>query len=310
MNNALHREIKVRVGLQGRFKIEAIKRDGSRRVLADWFDNLILNSGLNRIGTASPIAGAMVGTSNTAPDVAQTALIAQLAYTTTVAVAAAHAVNTTDNYASRIITYRFAEGVAAGNLTEVGVGWSSGNCFSRALILDGGGSPTTLTVLSDETLDVTYELRVYPMTADVAGTLTLNAISYDTLLRTARLNTTDASDFFSFISSTGMAATVGMNTDSSAKTGSGSLGDIYSTAGGSGDIEPGTYSPQTYTSSSYLRVLRYTWGLANGTSSFYNIVFRTPIGYFKSSFTPQVPKTSANILTLDLQVTWARKTLP
>ena len=252
----------------------------------------------------------MVGTSSTAPDVAQTALSAQLAFTTTVVGSAAHAVDTTDNYASRIITYRFAEGVAAGNLTEVGVGWSSGNCFSRALILDGGGSPTTLTVLSDETLDVTYELRIYPMASDVAGTVTLNAISYDTLLRAARLNTTDSPEWFTFITSTGMAATGSMTTGSSARTGAGALGDIYSTTGGSGSISPGTYSPQSYTGGSYSRVLRYTWGLANGSSSFYNILFRTPIGYFKSSFTPEVPKTSANILTLDLQATWARKTLP
>src|SRR5690606_31940294 len=47
------RELRVTHGLCGRFKLEAERPDGQRRLLADWFPNLITNAGLNRIGTSS-----------------------------------------------------------------------------------------------------------------------------------------------------------------------------------------------------------------------------------------------------------------
>ena len=310
MKNQPHCKMKAKLGMVGFFKFEAVKRDGTKRLLADWFPNLILNAGLDRMGTANTLVGVMVGTDSTAPNSAQTSLGAQLAYTTTAVGSIVYAADTTNNYLSRIRTQRFAEGVAAGNLTEVGVGWASGSCFSRALILDGGGSPTTLTVLSDESLDVTYELRIYPMVDDVEGTVTLNGIDYATVLRTAYLTGTSADFFFSFALSGGMPQTANMGNNSFGRTGAGALGNIYSAPGGSGSISASAYAPQTYTSGVYEITLRYTWGLLNGSSSFYNILFRTPIGYFKASFTPEIPKTAANILTLDLTVTWARGTIP
>lgn len=189
--------------MQGRFKLEAVKRDGSRRMLADWFDNLILNAGLERMGSGITIAGAMVGTNNATPAATQTALGAQIAYSTAIQGSATFGVDEAENFAWRRVRYRFAEGVATGNLAEVGVGWASGSCFSRALILDGGGAPTTITLLSDESLDVTYELRLYPSTADVTGSLTLGGTSYSYTLRLSKFNDTDVATFFTFVSATG-----------------------------------------------------------------------------------------------------------
>lgn len=45
--------------------------------------------------------------------------------------------------------------------SEVGVGWSGFNLFCRALIKDPLGNPNTITVLGEEYLDVTYEVRMY-----------------------------------------------------------------------------------------------------------------------------------------------------
>ena len=150
----------------GWFKIEATRPDGTRRVLADWFPNLILNGGLDRMG-ANPdyLSWCQVGSGSTAPVAAQTALVNRIAGTSTQQNNVSGAQASAPYYGWYRRTYRFAQGVAAGNLSEVGVGWAtSGSLFSRALILDGGGSPTTITVLSDEVLDVTYELRRYPGT--------------------------------------------------------------------------------------------------------------------------------------------------
>ena len=60
------------------------------------------------------------------------------------------------------VTWRFGQGVAAGNISEVGLGWGNSNLWNRALIKDANGNPTTITVLSDEYLDVVSEIRDYP----------------------------------------------------------------------------------------------------------------------------------------------------
>lgn len=74
--------------------------------------------------------------------------------------------------------YQFGTGAAAGNLTEVGVypggASASADLFSRALILDDSGNPTAITVLSDEILTVTWELRWYLDTTDHSFTFNMN----------------------------------------------------------------------------------------------------------------------------------------
>lgn len=45
--------------------------------------------------------------------------------------------------------------------SEMGVGWNDNNLFSRTLIKDPQGNPNTISILGDEYLDVTYEVRLY-----------------------------------------------------------------------------------------------------------------------------------------------------
>ena len=159
----------VRHDLAGFYKLVATNSKGQTRVVADWFCNLILDAGLNRLGTGGIIDRISVGSGNSTPTAGQTALDTLVATTTTAVGGGVNSYDSVGNtYAFSRSTYRFATGVATGNLTEVGAGWSGG-LFSRALIKDGGGVPTTVTILSDETLDVIYELRVY-VPADVVGT--------------------------------------------------------------------------------------------------------------------------------------------
>ena len=51
--------------------------------------------------------------------------------------------------------------------SEMGVGWNDNNLFSRTLIKDPQGNPNTISILGDEYLDVTYEVRLY-MPVDTA----------------------------------------------------------------------------------------------------------------------------------------------
>ena len=162
-------------GLEGHFRMVRRKAD-TGEVVGDtgWFPNLITNGGLNRLGTGDPWAGGcVVGTGNATPLPTDTTLQAFRARTTVQAANPEYPYSTTSPYWSGSVRgWRFAEGAAAGNLTEVGVTWTLGTnpaVFSRALIKDALGKPTTLTVLSNEILDVFYELRVYMQETDTVS---------------------------------------------------------------------------------------------------------------------------------------------
>lgn len=165
--------------------------------------NLITNAGLDNWCTYETSCDYhFVGTSSVAPAYTDTQMGTFLAYvggTPTEGSSGASYPNT-DFWNSRSWTRRFGVGVAAGNLTEVGVGWSSAGVptsgtnrvFSRALIVDGGGSPITLTVLSDEYLDVTYTLRTKlgdTAAADSVYNVTISGTVYTFTARASRLTT-------------------------------------------------------------------------------------------------------------------------
>ncbi len=191
----------------GFYKLEAVKKSKSgketKRLLADWFPNLITTAGLNYMGTNRSYAFntstrggwltyCIVGSGNTTPAFTDSVLANKLAATSSMTAMTLTVESTSPYYRKMVLKYRFAEGVAAGNLAEVGIGWSSTACFSRALILDGGGNPTTITILSDEYLDVTYEYRIYPKETDDTGTVIFTGNlggTYDWIARLARATT-------------------------------------------------------------------------------------------------------------------------
>lgn len=297
----------IHLSLAGYYKLEAIRPDGTRRLLADWFPNIITNAGLNRIGTTFAFDRALVGTGSSVPSVSQTQLDSRIATTTTTAPGGFTSGSFTtgpiaDHYGWTRWIYRFNTGVATGNLTEVGVGHSDTAVFSRALILDGNGNPTTVTVLADESLDVTYELRLYANVADVTGNITISGTTYAFVLRPSNYPTSFADPGYRAGGVLGFANPTGQ------AFGSGSLGAADTTpsgpfiSGGSGEANG------SYVANSFQRDLRYTWALNQGTTDFHNIAFIHGLGNHKVSFNPPLPKRNTNVLTLDLRVTWARRT--
>lgn len=192
-------QLGMTLGVAGYYKFEAFKADsagneipGTRRVVADWFPNLITDFGLNRSltnGSFDMMTTCKVGSGSTAPAFTDTALVSQVATTASVVANTLAVTASAPYYGYRRRTYRFGTGVAAGNLSEVGISGSSGSLFSRALIADSGGSPTTLTILSDEILDVTYELRLYAPTTDTVTVVTEDGVDYTFTVRAALANT-------------------------------------------------------------------------------------------------------------------------
>ncbi len=301
----------LQIGLTGHFLLEAVNAEtGERRFLAE-FDNLITNGGLERLGAAGSgyvIDYVQVGTGSTAPANTDSALANRLAGTTrSFSQSSSYGGNPT-YHTETTYTWQFDQGVAAGNLSEVGVGWaSSGSLFSRALIVDGSNNPTTITVQAIEFLTVTYKLRMYPPTADVTGTITLDGDDYDYIIRPSYAGG-------STWAYQGRQAYASHGSSNSAYAYTGDIGAI--TAGPSGTVSGviGT-AADAYSAGSYKRTIGFdaginAWNLSGGIRSVALFV----LGYgggnqmgWQCQFNPKIPKDNTKELSLTFDVSWARK---
>lgn len=197
-----------KIGLAGFYRIQTHKyKSGKLHYDTGWFRNIITNVGLIDWYTNTGLGGYdywgsmcaanCVGTGSATPTTSDTQLASFLAsagaktsgggtgyagFDTTGYVAAAAPIPA---YWYGQSSWQYGTGVAAGNLTEVGVfpgnpgggavaPYYNGHLFSRALILDSNGNPTTITVLSDEILTVTWQLNYYLDLTDHSFTFNLN----------------------------------------------------------------------------------------------------------------------------------------
>lgn len=130
----------------------------------------------------------VVGSGNTPPVVSNTGLESFVAASATQqGPVLPNIVNSTvyPRYCTRSFVKRFNGAALAGaNLSEVGVALTSSQSqvataatplASRALIVDAAGNPTTIQVLADEFLDVTYSMSTYAMDR-VTGSFDINVL--------------------------------------------------------------------------------------------------------------------------------------
>lgn len=146
-----------------------------------WCKNILTLYYFNQAHTSNSIQpwGCVVGTGNATPLETNTTLASYLAQTTTIQTTAwTKNWTVSPRYTKLSRTYRFGQGVAAGNVAEVGITLASSGIngstpiISRALVVDGGGTPTTITVLADEFLDVVWECTWY-VPEDVTGSFNM-----------------------------------------------------------------------------------------------------------------------------------------
>lgn len=300
--------IELESKVAGMYKIEAVKSDGSRRVLADWFPNLITDNGLNLIGSSSTwLTACQVGAGSTPPAFGDTTLASRIAGTTTISATVSGAQSSAPYFTWRRNTYRFAEGVASGNISEVGVGpVVTGNLFSRALILDPGGTPTTISVAADESLDVTYEFRYYPPVTDNEFTLTIAGVTYDVVSRASKVTTDSAAGW-----SVGLAVGQGSEFSPSAGTSqafSGAIGPIAGSPSGVASSRS-TVVDASYSAGSHYRSATVTWalGAGNHAGGIGAISFNHGIGFYQIGFTPTIPKDNTKVFSITVRHSWARK---
>lgn len=329
----LEGEIGLKSGqVAGQYTIRKYKADTDELIQeVGPFDNLITDQGLNRVGTDAFGQYVFVGAGTATPSVSDTGLNSYKNYTVSSAPdggwnSAILQGGSPDYWVQGAGTWRFAPGAATGTLTEVGIGWFAGPLIaanhrvsSRALIVDSGGSPISITVLADEYLDVTYSLRYYPYVgSDVVQTVVISGVNY---IFTTRALGVGSSSYCS-VNATGV-----MNWTGSARVYTGTaagtppaLAAITATSmsnqGGNAAIPT---TKDTYVDSSLQISAVFSAGLTEGnlTYGIRGMITRptnsaNPAGSFinsafQSTISPAIPKDNTKILQFGASMSWSRK---
>jgi hypothetical protein len=306
-------------GLAAYYKIEKHQADddgieipGTRETVADWFPNLITNAGLDFLSSNGFIVWCGLGSGSTAPAFTDTALQTPVGARKSGSVAqgpSGGTIGTSDYYSSIVGTYVFEQNTVVGNLSEICTApLATGSVFSRALILDGGGAPTTITVTPIDILTVTYQLRLYRSITDIAGSFDIGGVTHDTVTRAALVGADNLSTWNSYGpradaagSSRGMISFTG------------ALGAVTSTPASTSGTGTGPGTLPAYTPGSYYRdtVISATVGQLNAAGGIAALATWNGAGAalpFQVSFSPVLPKDDTKTLTATIRSSWARYT--
>lgn len=303
-------KLKLQVG--GYFTVEKRKR-GERcfiRFSCADFPNLVTDWGLNRIGDNNDwLDTCHVGSSSSSPSVTDTTL-GSLVASTAFAPQSRGTAGSEPYYTWIRKTFTFNAGEATGNLSEVGVGINSTTgdyLFSRALIVDGNGDPTTITVLADEELRVTYECRIYLPTSDNTGNVDISGTTYSYTCRAANATLNNQSIGW-YIQNDGSSAGYAWGSSSFAAYQDGtSLAAITGSPSGTSD-ESDNVSALAYVDGSLERSFEAFFGtadanLSGGIGAF---TFQLWVGYFQMSVSPSLDKNNQKELTIEVTHAWGR----
>lgn len=309
--------IELKSELEGIIKLEVIKEDGTLKEAEGLnvpFKNLITDAGLNFVSDGAIMASVAnycrVGTGSTVPSVSDTALNSQTGSSSQSGSITNNLQSTTaPYYTQHTYIFTFDVGAVSGNLTEIGFfsAPTGGTMWSRALIKDSGGNPTTLTLLATEQLKVTYTIICY-IPASQTGSFTLNTngtnstVSYT--ITPANFTNNDSPFIPGVVSQSSMFIYL-YETNT--------LGIITSRPSGSA---AGSFSSacDSYTTGSFIRTgsVQVATGYANfpngiGSMIFFGNGYTYQLGY-QCSFSPSIMKTSSQTLTIGIRLSWGRTT--
>lgn len=298
--------------LAGYYKITATNKDTlEERVLADWFPNLITNNGLDLINQGKPdmTRYCYVGSGSTAPTVNDSGLqnLVAVKMAGHIQFSTSSAQSTAPHYGYATRSWTFAPGEAVGNLSEVGCGKDAlgVNIFSRSLITDALGNPITITVLADDYLTVTYELRCYPPLEDSVSTVDIAGVATECTVRASDITTGSQWGFYQ----SGDYNTAVNGYSISTTVHKGVLGSIT----GSPTLSLGNVSQSAptdvYTQGSHFRdgVVNLSLAQGNSVEGISAINIPTWLGSFQIGFNPPIVKDNTRTLRLNYRVGWGRK---
>jgi hypothetical protein len=300
--------IEIPYRVRGMYRLRVRGPDRKVRKDTGWFPNLITNQGLDWLYTnGGYFNNFMVGTANTAPANTDTTLAAQIAFIgLSNPQSPSNGNSGTPPYYGYINLFgEFPQGAAAGNLQEIGLGPSSTGVFSRALIVNNVGVPTTLTVLANEFLDVSYQLQLYVPTVDVTGSVTVAGTVCNYTLRAADAagGSWNQGNFNNYPGLFGMA-NVTLYSDVALPAITGVPSGV--SQGGASSIAHGSYTAGQY----YIDATA-SFGLGAGNGGLNNLALCHfgrvgNMGACSCLFGATIPKTSSQLMTLSFRQTWGR----
>lgn len=324
----------IHFGFSGMYQIEKFRVDadgieitGTRKIILPWFDNLITDIGMNLLGSAGSsqdnLAYCRIGTGNATPTNSDQALISQTGATNTVGTGGATGLSIDGSYIYRRVSRRFSAGTISGvNLAEVGMSYTNtgNNIFSRSLLKDLSGNPTTITLLPDEVLDVIYELRQYLPAQDIVVNTTIDGAPATVTMRrstnTQQVNNWAVRVGFS-IHPDCLGTEQGYPTYCEFDGLENAIAASTGWANGSG-ANKATKATNAYVANSFRRSVTLTFPLtvANYPTGIGFVTIGTQggtdnrtacaFGPWGLIFNPKLNKTNARIATVDFGVSWAR----
>jgi len=309
--------IKDDILLSGHYRLEVKNQKGELKRELE-FDNLILNSGLNRIATGSAFNGCSIGTGSITPAITQTTLAAYTNYTSNITTSSEGLqVSFLPFYGFSRKTYRFSAGSLNGNYSELGIGWAANQLFSRALIKDGNGNPTTITVFPDEILDVIYEVRLYIPTTDVVTTGSLTGFSGSIQITRRPIfttqvgsNTTSGNKGWTPLdSSNTVGGSAGALRDNSAlyPTSFTQLLPMTTPSSSVSAFVTGTLTTAAYVNNSLERNFTLNFNTSQGIGTYQHFIMEIGMcGAYQYLFSVPIVKTSDQVLELQFKSSWGR----
>lgn len=344
-------EIHQTVELQGRYK--AIKHKGHKfddkgeliefgEVIEEtgWGKNIVTLVGINAMlgGDTALELFTVAGTGNATPSESNTVLAAYAGKMSSVPVSATVTRQfnpATELYVRIVDRATFnpgAFGASSVNIAEAGKtvnqpSWAAINAatqlFSRGLLVDSGGSPTTISVAPDEYLDIIWEFTIY-IPYDVTGTVSLTidgvATNHTYVVRPIRLdNTSYGSWGYIWSSSTGMyqrlyqyAVAVSPGAPSfmaGFALGNTALTTPAVTPTGTALAASTTYA-SAYVANSKQRQYNATWTLTAGNAAAPGVtIVSAMFGWpsFQVSYNPPIAKTNTKQLNLSFMLSFANR---
>ena len=316
--------IECKKSVEGFFRVEKLK-EGEVVFDSGVQRNLVTNAGLDYWmtiqGEESPqiyyvLRRIIIGSGNAEPTPQSTHISGSILGTHLENVPMASWVNDpVDGYYARlVVTYNLPVGAVVGNASEISIGPDAitsppyNDAHSLMLIRDTAGNPTTITVLADEQLRVTWELRVYlDMAEDAHYKVMIGDVEHDVVMRPAHLGSGNA-----FYGGTArfVANTYGNHSNSAQLFGTDVLAAKTgepSTTGGRDFFN--AVNPAPYTKGNFYRdvTLHADSSQANFTGGIGSAVFGNFWGKYQMSFSPKINKTNLKRLSLTFRHSIARR---
>ena len=189
----------INLGFKGRFQVTVKREDGSIKTELPWQDNLITNegikllNGINQVTNLNGVSNAryihnfcFVGSSSTEPAITDTKLGNYIAVNSRAENFKSFLEEPTESRPNHVREYWQQKYIFTGlnnvNIAEVGLGYETNSSskeyalFTHALTKDAQGSPSTITVLQGEILEINYEFSTYWDIRPKKGEFTLTKI--------------------------------------------------------------------------------------------------------------------------------------